>query len=753
MKHKVKAFGARASAHWYEKLCYVFVAVLLGQMIAIFDNFWWDETYKIAYWTLALTAASEVLLPYRMRLLKTIVQLCALFAVTIHWARMEWVVAQPERWQDWIWWLQAHFAQLSPYIWIGGALWLLVALFGRWTTTRSRLLAFTGAALLVLTIADSFSPIWLWDEVGVAVFVGLLWLFASHMARLQREHPSSWRELLGYPVQLLLPIAVVLTVLMSVGLSMPSISPILQDPYTLWKESKGESVPTFLGEKGLDASSPSSSGNASSGYSRDDQTLGGGFDFDYSPMMTVTTNQRSYWRGESKAFYNGTGWEDAGDAEDRGLIERVRKGQELASLDAPPAAGVIEVNQLVTMVRKDAYPVLFSASPASMVNWIGSENGPFTNGLNWLPASQELRFQGRVVQSQGYPEVYSVTSTVPVIDEDGLRSTEAGWSGAGSSARHAMYTQLPDSLPQRVKDLAAEVTAEGATDYDKARLLEAYLQTNFFYNNKPDLSKLSGQSGDFVDQFLFELKEGYCDYFSTAMIVMARSLDLPARWVKGFAPGVLPAGTFDPTGEMPGGVPNLDPSGAGTYTVRNSDAHSWVEIYFDGYGWISFEPTSGFSFPYTLAEAEVEPLPEVETESEETVTTPVEEQKPMSPVWGWAAAVLLLVSAGWYVYVRRQRLAAAWMKLRHGSYTDNDRIVLETQRLLRIAKRRGLVRQDHETMREAILRWSGDRKWLQGDFRTILDGFEQAKYGSTMATREEADRFVLKTRSVIDQLK
>jgi hypothetical protein len=564
MKQRLQRIGLMAAAHWYEKLCCVFIAILLGNTIAIFEDYWWNETYKIAYWTLISTAVIEVLLPYRMRLLKTVLQLCALFAITIQWARMEWLIAKPEHWQEWIWWIQVHFAQLHPYIWIGGALWLLAVLFGKWTTTRLRMLGFIGANLLLLTIADSFSPIWLWDEVGMVVFIGLLWLFASHMARLQREHPGSWKELLGYPVQLLLPIAVVLTILMSVGLSMPSISPILQDPYTLWKESKGESVPTFLGEKGLDSSSPSSAGNASSGYSRDDQSLGGGFDFDYSPMMTITTTQRSYWRGESKAYYNGAGWEDAGAAEDNGLTARVRKGQELSSLDAPPAAGAIEVNQLVTMVRKDSYPVLFSASPASMVNWIDSENGPFTNGLNWLSASQELRFQGWVLSSQNYPEVYSVTSLVPVIDEDGLRATEAVWRGRGadSAMRQALYTQLPDTLPQRVRDLAAEVTAAGANDYDKARLLEAYLQTNFFYNNKPDLTKLSGQSGDFVDQFLFELKEGYCDYFSTAMIVMARSLDLPARWVKGFAPGVLPASAFDSMGEMPGGAPNLDPAGA-----------------------------------------------------------------------------------------------------------------------------------------------------------------------------------------------
>ncbi|MBM9834622.1 transglutaminase domain-containing protein, partial [Enterococcus faecalis] len=79
---------------------------------------------------------------------------------------------------------------------------------------------------------------------------------------------------------------------------------------------------------------------------------------------------------------------------------------------------------------------------------------------------------------------------------------------------------------------------------------------------------------DYVDQFLFESQVGYCDNFSTAMVVLLRSLEIPARWAKGFSPG-------SPATE----------NGITTYTVRNLNAHSWVEVYFDGYGWVPFEPT------------------------------------------------------------------------------------------------------------------------------------------------------------------
>src|SRR5690606_27158665 len=84
--------------------------------------------------------------------------------------------------------------------------------------------------------------------------------------------------------------------------------------------------------------------------------------------------------------------------------------------------------------------------------------------------------------------------------------------------------------------------------------------------------------------------------------VMARTLGIPARWVKGFAPGSYIM-------DVPGLLPEellLDPTGAGTYTVRNADAHSWVEVYFQGFGWIPFEPTANFSMPEIVPAADAD---------------------------------------------------------------------------------------------------------------------------------------------------
>src|SRR5688500_2263626 len=137
---------------------------------------------------------------------------------------------------------------------------------------------------------------------------------------------------------------------------MPSLSPILQDPYTIWKESEGEKVQIFLDDKGTDESTHGSLGNASSGYSRSDEWLGGGFEYDYSPMMTISTSNRSYWRGETKSVYSGDGWYDVEGNEEGDTYSRIEKGATLPIQDERPLAETIEVSQIVTMVRKDAYP-------------------------------------------------------------------------------------------------------------------------------------------------------------------------------------------------------------------------------------------------------------------------------------------------------------------------------------------------------------------------------------------------------------
>jgi hypothetical protein len=161
---------------------------------------------------------------------------------------------------------------------------------------------------------------------------------------------------------------------------------------------------------------------------------------------------------------------------------------------------------------------------------------------------------------------YKVESLIPVVGESQLRSVNEEppqWIVD-------RYLQLPESVPSRVHDLALDLTAGKMTDYEKATLLEDYLR-NIPYTldvPAPPLNK------DVADYFLFDLRKGYCDYYATTMVVMARAVGLPARLVMGFT-----SGTYDESQNQ--------------YVVTEADAHSWVEIYFQGFGWIEFEPTGG----------------------------------------------------------------------------------------------------------------------------------------------------------------
>jgi hypothetical protein len=137
------------------------------------------------------------------------------------------------------------------------------------------------------------------------------------------------------------------------------------------------------------------------------------------------------------------------------------------------------------------------------------------------------------------------------------------------------YMDLPYTLPQRVIDLAHEITQGYETDYDRVRALQEYL-IRFPYTLMPGRVP---RDRDFVDYFLFDGQEGYCVYYASAMVVMTRAIGIPARYVEGF---LLPAFRDQETG---------------IFTVTNRNAHAWAEVYLEGFGWLIVETTA----PYVYA--------------------------------------------------------------------------------------------------------------------------------------------------------
>jgi hypothetical protein len=179
---------------------------------------------------------------------------------------------------------------------------------------------------------------------------------------------------------------------------------------------------------------------------------------------------------------------------------------------------------------------------------------------------------------------YIVVSSISEADEESLR--EAG--DVYPDWVLERYLQLPSNLPERVRNLAEEITEGYDNAYDKATAIEGFLRREIEYNVSIEAPP---EGRDAVDYFLFDTREGYCNYYASAMVVMARAVGIPARLAVGYA----------------GGEYNHK---KGSYLVREKDAHAWVEVYFPRYGWVEFEPTS--SEPPIAR-----PRPEVERESSE----------------------------------------------------------------------------------------------------------------------------------------
>ena len=166
--------------------------------------------------------------------------------------------------------------------------------------------------------------------------------------------------------------------------------------------------------------------------------------------------------------------------------------------------------------------------------------------------------------------VYSVESSVPAMSDSALaqlppmrRLPEHGYDGR--------YLQLPTELPQRDRDLAAQITADTRNEYGAVMAVQSWLQTNTRY----DLTVPREPPGvDAVDHFLFDTRRGFCEHIASAMAVLLRAEGIPTRIVTGYGPGERNPFT-------------------GYYDVRYADAHAWVEVLYPHIGWIPYDPTFG----------------------------------------------------------------------------------------------------------------------------------------------------------------
>jgi len=269
-------------------------------------------------------------------------------------------------------------------------------------------------------------------------------------------------------------------------------------------------------------------------------------------VFTVDAERPDFWRGEVFDVWNGVGtWSRSDDS----YVTLARSDGTVPLVLDPYDVGAQRGEEMQqTFYLESRFSQLIFAAPSA------------------VEVNTDLVLVGRpdgtagVLRGLGQGAVYTVTSKNLKPTADVLRAADATPLPAPVRTR---YAQVP-LASERVRALAESITRDAATTYDKIRAIEAWLGANTEYSLD---APLSPKGVDVVDHFLFDSRLGWCEQVASSLVVLARSVGIPARLATGFVPG-----------ERDGL--------AGRFVVRENDAHAWTEVFFPGVGWQGFDPTA-----------------------------------------------------------------------------------------------------------------------------------------------------------------
>jgi transglutaminase-like putative cysteine protease len=279
--------------------------------------------------------------------------------------------------------------------------------------------------------------------------------------------------------------------------------------------------------------------------------------------ITYATNFTAplYLRTVTVDHFDGDSWgPDDRNASRRPLGSQIDPGYAVLADEQQPVVTAIDTGTFTSPYLPAPYP------PES----VRGLDGRWT----WDPATLSIRGTENTTSRR---QEYLVRSSVPKLTAGQLARSSAGVQGISPD-----FTRIPGNVPEVVRTTASTVAGSSATPYEKAMAIQKYLRSaEFTYSlQSPVQGGYDGNGlsvlADFLDQ-----KSGYCIHYASAMAVMARLEGIPSRIAVGYAPGRLTGATVSVTGE--GALPE--------YEVDARDAHAWPELYFQGLGWVPFEPT------------------------------------------------------------------------------------------------------------------------------------------------------------------
>ena len=291
-------------------------------------------------------------------------------------------------------------------------------------------------------------------------------------------------------------------------------------------------------------------------------------------LFVVDANLESYWRSSSLPLFDGRTWRPP--------------DRELEPPDdalAPSRQGTVALFQQVRVVELTGTLIPAAADPTAAT-------GPSL--LRWDVDSTSLEPADGEDLARG--DTFQIESASPRFDPSVLAGATA------TDAGDPIFLELPDDLPDVVASTAAEVTAGSPDAYTAARMLQDWFQ-EFDYS----LEVQPGHGNSAIEGFLRE-RVGYCEQFAGTYAAMMRTLGIPARVAVGFTSGN-----------------QVNPD---TYSVLGRHAHAWPEVWFDGIGWVPFEPTPSRGAPGAESYTGLQPEQDTGTPNE---TDPVVEDEESTP--------------------------------------------------------------------------------------------------------------------------
>ena len=262
-------------------------------------------------------------------------------------------------------------------------------------------------------------------------------------------------------------------------------------------------------------------------------------------MFTVSSAVGRYWRVTGLSKFDGTTW---------GLPSRTLESAD-GELNGTTAATQLVQQQIrISRFGGELVPTAFRPTQVQAA----------ATDLLWLSGTDTLVVDDGTL-NQG--DIFNITADVGVPSVDVLRSASASSPPGGTE-----FLDLPPGLPSEIVEQAQAVVAGATTPYDKAIALQNWFRSEFDY----DTTVQSGHSDNAILSFL-RIRRGYCEQFAGTFGVMARAVGLPSRVAVGFTKGELKSD--------------------GLFHVYGRNAHAWPEVWFDGIGWVLFEPTPGRGAP------------------------------------------------------------------------------------------------------------------------------------------------------------